>query len=758
MNYQSSWAVGDNPVTPTESSGVPVLSPSDLLKIVRRRLAFIIGTIVVVAGLGALITFQLTPKYKAEAVLILDSRKQQVSNIQDVVSGLSTDNTAFRSELDVLESRPLAAKVIDKLNLMSDPEFNPALDPPMSLIGPLFFWMSEESQRGIDAWLRAVFSSSDPNAGKTKQQIEQDARTLVIDTYLRKLQVQTDGRSLTMKVSVQSTRPDFAAKIVNTHGDLYLVDQLESKFEATKRANTWLTERVADLKEQVRKAERAIEEYKGRTEIVSNDRGSTVVTQQLAELNSQLVLARTDRNQAEARLKQIRALLQSQANIDAIPEVLQSNTIQQLRSQESQLVQNEAQAASRYRDTHPTLINVRAQLRDIRTQIRHEIQKIVTSLQQSVEISQNKERSLQVAVDSLSKKVSGISLAEVHLHELEREADASRTLFQNFLGRFKETSAGPSVDTSDARVVSPADPPLKAHFPNKLIFLPGALVFGILVAFGLTALLEMTDNGFRTADQVESASGVQGLGMLPNLPLKVLSGLPPGEFVVKKPLSSYAEAVRSIRTALLYSNVDDPPKVMLVTSSVPAEGKTLLSVSLARSSAMSGTKTLLLDADFRRPAVPSTLGVDKVEATVADYVAGKTDLDSIIRTDEASGLDYIAAPSGMTNPLDLLGSRQFATILNTLRERYEAVFIDSPPILAVADPLALARLADTVIFTIRWEKTPQAVVLGALKALRGTGAPIAGTVISRVNVRKHVRYGYGDRGYYYGRYGSYYSK
>jgi exopolysaccharide transport family protein len=787
------------PVIPSESPRLGDwpnefgFSAVDILRILRRRAAFIIGIIVAVTGLGTLITLQLTPRYRAEAVLILDSRKQHIANIQDVVSGLPADDSALRSELDVLTSRPLAGKVIDKLNLMSNPEFNPALRSPPALLGPLFFWLNDDQQRAVDAWIRAVFRPSNPNAAKTPQEIERDTRIRVIDTYLKKLSVSTDGRSLTMRIAMESENPELAAKIVNTHGDLYLLDQLEARFEATKRANTWLTQRVAELKGEVSAAERAVEEYRQKFHIISSDRGTTVLSQQLAELNSQLVQAHADRDQAAARLKQVRTLLASRADVDSIPEVLASQTIQTLRAQESQLVQNEAQLAAKYRDTHPTLINARAQLRDVRAKIQIEINRIIVSLEQAVDTANNKERSLQAAVDKLTQQVANMNLTEVHLHELEREADASRTLFENFLSQFKQTSAGPSIEDSDARVVSPADTPLQPNFPKKVIFLSLSLVLGVVIALGLTALLEMMDNGFRNADDIERESGISGLGLLPNLPGRVLAALQsepvgerplstlsnpvraadaaqressarllrgsfPADFVVRKPLSSFSEAVRSIRTSLFYSNVDTPPKVILITSSVPSEGKTVLSAALARSAAMSGHKVLLLDADFRRPAVAKALGAPQNDVSVADLIAGKEAFGRIIQHDEATGLDFIAAPSGVTNPVDLLSSQQFVKLLDAVRGAYEFVFVDSPPVLAVADSLILARLVDAVVFAVRWEKTPKQVVLGALKQLRGTGATIAGSVLSRVNVKRHMRYGYGDRGYYYGRYGTYYSK
>lgn len=758
MNYQPVIERSDY----VPSSGEPFsafgLSTADLFKILRRRLAFIVGTIVAVTVLGTVITFQLTPQYRAEAVLILDSRKQQIANIQDVVSGLPTDNSALRSELDVLTSRPLAGKVIDKLNLMSNPEFNTALQPPAKLIGPLLFWLSEDKQRAVDAWIAAVFHPSNPDAGKTPEQIQQDERTRVIDTFLNKLQVTTDGRSLTMKLDMDSKDPELAAKIVNTLGDMYLLDQLEARFDATKRANAWLTDRVAELKGEVSKAEDAVAQYQQQYNIISTDQGGDVVDQQLQGLNGQLVQAQADAQQAASRLKQVRSLIATNASVDSIPEVLASPTIQALRAQETQLVQNEAQLAAKYRDTHPLLIDARAQLRDVQDKIRIEINKVVVSLEQTVESANDKVAALQKAVDGLTQKVSRQNINEVHLRELEREADASRTLFENFLSEFKQTSAGPSIEDSDARVVSPADTPLEPNFPKKIIFLPASFMLGVIIAFGLTALLELLDNGFRSGDEIERQSGVSGLGMIPNLPAQVLSGIQPPDFVLKKPLSSFSEAVRAIRTALFHSNVDKPPKLILITSSVPAEGKTLLSVSLARSAAISGHKTLLLDADFRRPNVGKALGGDDGKTSVIDFIDAKGDLNSLIHHDEATGLDYFAAPSGVTNPLDLLSSHQFEKLLSLVRERYEFVFIDSPPVLAVADPLVLARLVDTVVFAVRWEKTPQQVVLGALKSLRGTNATIAGTVLSRVNVKRHMRYGYGDRGYYYGRYGAYYSK
>jgi succinoglycan biosynthesis transport protein ExoP len=745
MNYQPTLPPGEYAQVAIDPQTAVGFSVADLIRILRRRLVLILATIATITALGTLVTFQLTPKYRAEAVLILDSRKQQIANIQDVVSGLSTDNSALRSELDVLTSRPLAGKVIDKLNLMADPEFNPALQPPTPVIGSLLGWLG-------------YGQASDLSAGKTPDQVWADTRTRAIDAYLKKMIVTTDGRSLTLKIAMDSVKPDLAAKIVNTHSDLYLLDQLEARFDATKRANAWLTDRVAEVKAEVSKDDDAVEQFRQKYQIITSDRGGTIVSQQLAELNSQLVQAQAERDQAEARLQQVRSLVSTNASVDSIPEVLASQTIMALRAQEAQLVETEAQLASKYQDVHPTLINARAQLNDVQAKIRTEINKVVVSLEQTVASANNKVRALQAAVDGLTQKVSDMNISEVHLRELQREADASQTLFQNLLGQFMQTSGGPSMENSDARVVSPADTPLKPNFPKKTFFIPASFLLGVIIALGFTALLEALDNGFRSPDQIERQSGVSGLGMLPALSARVLAGIQPADVIVKKPLSSFSEAVRSIRTALFHSNVDKPPKLILVTSAVPAEGKTVVSISLARSAAISGHKTLLIDADYRRPGIGAALGGDKAEISIADFVAKMKDFDALIKRDALTGLDYFPAPSGVTNSLDLLSSQQFSKLLEAVRARYDFVFLDSPPVLGVADTLMLAPLVDTVVYVVRWEKTPQQVVLGALKSLRGANVTIAGSVLSRVNVKRHMRYGYGDHGYYYGRYGTYYSK
>jgi capsular exopolysaccharide synthesis family protein len=362
-----------------------------------------------------------------------------------------------------------------------------------------------------------------------------------------------------------------------------------------------------------------------------------------------------------------------------------------------------------------------------------------------------KEASLRKTLDTLQGSTAQQDKAQVQLHELERETQANKALYEDFLNRFKQTTAQEDLRQADARLVSSATPPGLPSYPNKTLFLNIAIAVSIFIGILVAFVLEHLDNGFRTPDQLEKLIGLSTLGMVP----LVAKGPQPHEVVVEQPVSQYSEAVRSVRTALRYSDVDDPPKVVLVTSSLPSEGKTVFATSLARSVARSGARALLVDCDLRRPVSSKLLGVDS-GAGLVDYFDGDASLESIIGVDQRSGMHFITAKGGTANPQDILSSQHMRSFLELMRSRYDLIALDSPPILAVSDAIILSHIVDTTIYIVRWEKTPRHVVQGAVKAMRANGGPIAGAVLSRVNTRRHARYGFGDTAYYYGRDSAYY--
>ncbi len=740
-------------------AGKPALRPIDLdrerdsgddaidfrviLAVLRRRKHVILGCIVLVTLLAAVIVFQLTPRYTAEASIMLDTRKNPMVDLQSVLSGQQVDSAAIRSELEVLKSRTLAQKVADKLDLYFRPEFNPSVRPPRlaeSLLHPL--------QSVTALFGRSTMLPGEP-ADATPEETEEDRRIAVARALMAHVDATNDGRSYLIRIRAESRDREFAAKIANAYVDVYLLDQLEAKFDAVRRASSWLNEHLTELRDKVRDSDHAVEMFKEQHNLTEVKGGGTLTAQQLSDLNSQLMIATADRTQKESTLRQLQDQLRG-GNVDAA-SVLASPLIQRLREQEAELLRRQAELATRYKPAHPTMINLRAEIQDTKRKLDEEIGKTIRGMEGDLAVARAREVSLRDTIRGLQKNTSEQDKAMVQLHEIEREAEANRALYENFLSKFKQTSAQEDIQQADARVVATATPPTAPTYPNKTMLTGFAFIVSIFLGIAAAFAIERMDNGLRTSDQVEKVMGVGTLGLVPTVGRKD----PPQDVVLTQPTSQYSEAIRTIRTALRYSHVDRPPKIVLVTSSLPNEGKTVFAASLARSIARSGGRALLIDCDLRRPGVAGLLGCDGEPGLLALFDDG-VDQDSVIRVDPGSGMHYIASKGGAPNPQDLLGSQQMQAFLERMRARYDLIVVDAPPVLAVSDPIILSHMVDTTIYLVRWEKTPRPIVTGALKLLRASGGPIAGAVLSRVNARRHAAYGYGDSAYYYGRYSEYY--
>jgi capsular exopolysaccharide synthesis family protein len=274
-----------------------------------------------------------------------------------------------------------------------------------------------------------------------------------------------------------------------------------------------------------------------------------------------------------------------------------------------------------------------------------------------------------------------------------------------------------------------------------------SVLIGILAAFGM----ERLDSGFRTGEQLEKIAHVAPLGLVPDQ----RTGGQPQDAILTHPISPYSEAIRTARTALRYSDVDNPPKVVLVTSSLPDEGKSIFAISLARSVAFSGGRALLIDCDLRRPTIAKTLNVNPSPGVLSLFDA-EPDIKAAVCVEESSGMHFIPSTSGTANPQDLLGSKQFRSLIDRFRADYDLIVLDTPPVLAVSDAIVLSHIADTTMFLVRWGRTARPVVSGALKTVRQNGGHLAGVILSRVDFRRHAAYGYGDSGYFYGYYGKHY--
>ena len=588
----------------------------------------------------------------------------------------------------------------------------------------------------------------------TQEEIERRTRANVITALQEAVSVRVHGRSRVIDVTATSVQPKLAAAIVNTLADLYLVDQLEAKFEATKRATDWLNERVQDLRGQVAASESAVEEFRRRTGLTQS-KDTTVTRQQISEINTQLILARAQTAEAGARLSQIRSLVESAGGVESAAEVLASPLIQRLREREADVARGVAEMSTEYGKRHPKMINAKAELEDIRTRIEVEVAKVVRGLENEVEVARARERTLQRNLDQLKRESGRLKSSEGQLRVLEREAVADRALFDTFLARLKETGQQDGIQQADARIISRADVPAEASSPNKKLIIAGALAFSALLGVLLVFLLEHLDHGFRSSEQIESMTGASTLSLVPLLTVMRLKRSKPTDYVLNRPASAFAESLRTLHTGILLSGLDDAPKSVLITSSAPQEGKTTVATAMARLIARSGRKVLLLDGDLRRARTRSLLGLNGAYGLIA-ALGQHSALEDCIQHDETSGLHVLATEGNVPNPPEVLGSQQMVALMVSLERTYDLIIMDSPPVLVVSDARILSRLADRTVFIVRWGETKRETVKLALKQLVESGADVAGIVLSMVNIRKNAQYGYADSSYYYGSARSYY--
>ncbi|MDD3182634.1 MAG: polysaccharide biosynthesis tyrosine autokinase [Alphaproteobacteria bacterium] len=701
-------------------------------RILRRRIQIVLRMVALCAALGLIVSFVLTPQYRGEVVLLLDQRQAKILDIGRSIAAIPGDNSALRSEIDIITSRAVINRVINKLDLEHDPEFNSQVRAWKKWLNPSN-WVTRQKK-------------ADKEAEAEREQ------TATAKAVQKKLSVSNDGRSLSLHLVFESSSAQKAALIANTIAEEYLVDQLEAKYEVTARANKWLSERLGNLRQQVEATERAVEDFRQKAKLIQID-GGTVATRQVQEINTQLITARAATSQAEARLRSAQSMVRNGGGIEGSADVLSAPLIQRLREQEAEVRRKEAELASRYGERHPNMINARAERMDIQRKIGEEVQKILRSLAGEVEIARAKENQLQSDLSRLEAKAGNELKDTVQLRQLQREADANRTLYENFLGRFKQTTEQQELQLPDTRIIARADIPTDPTFPKKWLFLIVSGIIGGLLGVIMAYLIEYFDRGYRTAPQLEEGTGLAVIGQVPSL--RTISDRPPEDYVVDKPLSAYSESLRTVRTAIHFSNVDHPPKTVMVTSSGPGEGKTTFCLSMARSLAAGGNKILLIDADLRRPRLARLLEIAADGKDLSALLTGSSTMEDVLRHDPlVSKLDVIPAFGRAPNAQDLLGSKQMKKIIDEVSSKYDLVIVDTPPILAVSDAAMVGRVVDTSLFIVKWATTSRDTVVQALKQLKSLDCRIAGSVLNQVNLNEMASYG---DGYYNHQYHEYYS-
>jgi len=744
MSNESNFLAGE--MSEENASGI---SLGDYIRVLWLRRHLLLNVIAFIVFVAVLVIYQLAPRYTAATQLLVGINAAKVVDIEQVLTGSMTGDSAVIGEMEVIKSREIARKVIETLKLDQYPEFNKNLVPPGFLANMNPLNLLPES------WLEATGLKSIEI--RTEEEQREALQTGLINDFLSKLTVTQIKRSQVINIAFQSADPKLAAKIANTIADKYIIGQLQAKFDATKKATDWLNDQLGELRNKVATSEQGVESYRKSHNLIAISKEVGLSQQQLSEINSQLIIARVQRAEAEAKYQQVEDISRSGRNFDSVVDVLNSTLISSLRGQESEVQRKSSEMLVEFGARHPKMIQMRAELDDIESKIRGEVKKIAAGLRNSLDVARARESSLMSSLRQLESKTTGNNQDEVELRALERESTANKALFENFLGRFKETASTQGIEQADARVISFAEIPSSATFPKKNMLLLVSLIGAVFVAISLVFVIEQLNPGIRSPEQIHDLFNMSTMGIIP---LQQEGKEDPNDFVLTKPQSGLAEAINTLRISLSLLNPDAAVKSILITSSVPGEGKSTLATMLARMSAKSGQHTVVVEADIRRPAISKVFGFDKESLGLTDLLSNHDlILDDVLQKDPKTGLMILSrGKAGYVNPLDLFASKRMRSIMEELRVKFDLVVVDSAPIMAVPDSRILQSLVDKTIYVLKWDATPKKVVRNGLHLLMKDGnSNLAGIVLQQIDLKKYGRYGDYSYYYHYGRYKSYYS-
>ena len=732
-----------NPPRYISSHGLPSLNTvppqyepaSELIGILRklwRRKVIILFTTAILLAVALLVVRLMTPLYLATSEVLIGVPSSNAGNMAaNGIEKMVVDRDTVESQGHVVHSRSVASRVVQRMALDLDPEFNPALRPKSTI-----------------AKLKSLFSFGD---NKDNDKETTDSATIkqrnferVVSVLLNDVEVEPAERSHVLEINARSQNPERASRIANAFADLYLEQSLIRKAETTQKANDWLSGQLQKLRQQVDQDERAVEDYRSAHGLYTTKMES-VTQQQMGELNSQLVTAESAKAEADAQYNQATTMLRHGKDPKSIPQVLASPIIQALEEKKTDVEQKAAELSAIYGPKHPMIVNINAQISDIDAKIKQQISQIVASLKNEQIAAQARYSTLKATFDKSQTNVGLTNEQSIKLHQLEREAEASSQLFQNFLQGYKETSAQQNFQQPDAWVISHAGTPDSVDFPPKNAILLGALVAGLMLGGLLALFAESLDQTLHTAKSAEDATGLQTLALIPMIKARTAA-----DYVLQNPGSAFAESVRKLHTRLALGHAEKPPTSIMLTSSVPDEGKSLISISMARLLAYTGRRVIVVDGDFRRPSLHTLLG-QPTGLGLYDLLDGKATPDQTVYRDPESGLHAIFAgrvPSGQAYVPDF---ERMRALMASLARHYDLVVLDTPPILVGSETLHYANLVDTTVFVARWRHTSQEIISDAIQQLRGTGGDIAGVALAQVVPSEYKRYASVDLHYSYAR-------
>lgn len=740
--------------------------------------------------MAALIVFSMPPVYTAKATLLIERQAPQALDVGEVLASqpVGPDEYDFyRTQYEILKSRRLAARVIVEQSLENHDQF--AQPPDAGLITSL--WAT------VTSWLGQI-ATTDKETKGTKPTYPWGVNPVVVREYQKRLTIDPVSRTRLVEVAFETSDPELSAQIANAHAEAFIRQGLELRTQATEDVRQFLEGKLVELKKRVEKSEATLNRYRQQKGIISLDDRENVVVDRLVDLNKLLTEAEAERIALEAQVRLIR-----KRDYDALPAVLNSTLIQTLKGELTKLEGDYASLSAQFKPGFPRLDQLKAQVEETRKRLSQEVRKVVGGIESAYLAMEAKENKLREKMTEQKSAALKLKDASVEYAILSREVDTNRQLYDSVLQRIKEIGIMTQFRSSNITIIDKAVPPLKPSKPKKTLSLLLGALLGLMGGLSLTVFLEYLDNTVKTPEEVKLHFQLPNLGVVPdflslvpphdlpgimnrnasgtlkprrrsakveddkNLPNKprrrrssrslalIAPGIPNNHVSTKDlslspyPFAVILEAYRTVRTSLLLSRANTPPKTLLFASGTPGEGKTVTVLNTAIVLAQMGARVLVIDADLRNANCHKLLGT-RNRLGLTEILTGQRNLHELIQPTLTQHLFFLSSGSIPPDPAELLGSRKMQEILTALQEQYDYILIDSPPVMPVSDAVLLATMMDGVILVINSQKTPRYIVKETRARLDYARAKILGVVLNKVHMQTS------SYAYYYGDYVSYY--
>jgi polysaccharide biosynthesis transport protein len=696
------------------------------LAIVHKRRALVITCLAVSFIVAVLYNYTTRPLYRATARILIDRDTPDILPTKELLE-VQASNDVFMTQVQLLNGRSLAEKVVEKYEFNKSAEFQ---------TGPLMSpW--ERFQRKF--------------LGRNPMSVDGRGIPLspAVAAFRSRLRIEPVPGTRLVNLHVTAFDPAFAARAANALAELYIAQSVEYRFETSTDASGWLTDRLKEHRGKVANSERLLQEYREREGLVNLEERQGLIDQKMTTLNGAVLNARTERISKETVLAQLKQLPQSQ--LETHPQVLSSPLVAGLRSQLLELQRKQTQLSETLGDRHPDMLEVKRQLRGVEDKIRAELDNVLRAMETEVQAARQQEASLQASLEGAKHEALEINRKAIDYSVLKREVDSSQELYDGLMKKSKATDLESELKATNIRIDERAETPLAPFLPDRAKNYQLALLIGLGLGLGLCFLFEHLDNTFKTPDDIKQHLGLPFLGMVPDVNAKS-SGPTPARtspLILRSPKSAVAEAYRVLRTNLIFSSADrSSGRILAISSANPGEGKTTTVANLAASLAINGARVLAVDADLRRPTMHQHFGLTKTPG-LSDLIVGKAKPSEAIHKTQFGGLQVMPCGYVPPNPTELLGSASLREILAALRTHYDWVLIDTPPILAMADTSVLCPLVDGLAVVVGAETSSRPAVQRALDQIQSVNGRLIGVILNKVNFERNS--------YYYGQYyGEYY--